>query len=105
MGSENLFGVAIRCGQDHPDEYGKMDGQEVKQGVIHNTPIAVTRRCKSDTHQISSSAPVFKIVGSFPTAQRKKSLKSTPYQLVARSQIGYDNLSIPSTMWSGSQYH
>ena len=31
---ENLSGVAIRCGQDRPDEYGKTDGQEVKRGVI-----------------------------------------------------------------------
>ena len=23
---ENLPGVAIRCGQDHPDEYGKVGG-------------------------------------------------------------------------------
>jgi len=30
---ENLLGVAIRCGQDHPDEYGKVGGQEVKRGV------------------------------------------------------------------------
>jgi len=33
-----LFGVAIRCGQDLPDEYGKKEGQEVKRGVTHNTP-------------------------------------------------------------------
>lgn len=37
--NENLSGVAIRCGQDRPDEYGKTDGQDVKRGVIHNTPI------------------------------------------------------------------
>lgn len=42
---ENLFGVAIRCGQDHLDEYGKMDGQEVKRGVI--TPrLSLERRVK-----------------------------------------------------------
>jgi len=67
--NENLSGVAIRRGQDHPDEYGKMDGQGIKRGVVHYTPIVI-RQCKSDTHQInSSSAPVFKIVGSFPTAR------------------------------------
>lgn len=37
--TENLSGVAIRCGQDRPDEYGKTDGQDVKRGVITNTPI------------------------------------------------------------------
>ncbi len=31
---ENLPGVAIRCGHDRPDEYGKTDGQDVKRGVI-----------------------------------------------------------------------
>lgn len=31
---ENLFGVAIRRGQDRPDEYGKTDGQDVKRGVV-----------------------------------------------------------------------
>ena len=36
---ENLFGVAIRCGQDRPDEYGKTDGQDVKRGDITNAPI------------------------------------------------------------------
>lgn len=35
---ENLFGVAIRCGQDLPDEYGKKEGQEVKQGDITTRP-------------------------------------------------------------------
>ena len=40
--NENLFGVAIRCGQDRPDEYGKTDGQEVKLGVITTTPIIGT---------------------------------------------------------------
>ena len=37
---ENLSGVAIRRGQDHPDEYGKVGGQDVKRGVAHNTPIS-----------------------------------------------------------------
>jgi len=38
----NLLGVAIRCGQDRPDEYGKADGQDVKQGVITTRlPISV----------------------------------------------------------------
>lgn len=32
--NENLSGVAIRCGQDRPDEYGKTGGQDVKRGVI-----------------------------------------------------------------------
>lgn len=40
---ENLLGVAIRCGQDRPDEYGKTDGQDVKRGVAHNTPIHIQR--------------------------------------------------------------
>lgn len=39
MPLEDLSGVAIRCGQDHPDEYGKVGGQDVKRGVAHNTPI------------------------------------------------------------------
>jgi hypothetical protein len=39
--NEDLSGVAIRCGQDRPDGYGKTDGQDVKRGVIHNTPIVV----------------------------------------------------------------
>ena len=30
----NLLGVAIRRGQDRPDEYGKTDGQDVKQGAV-----------------------------------------------------------------------
>ena len=38
---ENLLGVAIRSGQDRPDEYGKTDGQDVKRGVFHNTPILI----------------------------------------------------------------
>lgn len=36
---ENLSGVAIRCGQDRPDEYGKTDGQDIKRGAAHYTPI------------------------------------------------------------------
>lgn len=37
---ENLSGVAIRRGQDRPDEYGKTDGQDVKRGVVtHAYPL------------------------------------------------------------------
>jgi len=39
---ENLSGeVAIRRGQDLPDEYGKKVGQELTQGVAHSTPTPV----------------------------------------------------------------
>lgn len=30
--------IAIRCGQDQPDEYGKLVGQEVKRGVATRLP-------------------------------------------------------------------
>ena len=39
---ENLFGVAIRCGQDLPDEYGKKEGQDIKRGDAHYAPIFET---------------------------------------------------------------
>jgi hypothetical protein len=42
LSCENLSGVAIRCGQDRPDGYGKTDGQDVKRGDITNAPIAWT---------------------------------------------------------------
>ena len=38
MVTGNLSSVAIRHGQDQPDEYGKLVGQEIKRGVAHNTP-------------------------------------------------------------------
>lgn len=60
---ENLFGVAIRRGQDHPDEYGKMDGQGVKRGVV--TPrLSLERRVK-----IPRLSPIlYNVLGHAPAA-------------------------------------
>jgi len=57
---ENLSGVAIRCGQDRPDEYGKTDGQDVKRGVI-TTRLSFGRRdnpvlCKHETGEYNAKA-------------------------------------------------
>lgn len=38
--SKSLSGVAIRSGQDRPNEYDKTDEQVIKRGVSHSTPIA-----------------------------------------------------------------
>ena len=49
---ENLFGVAIRCGQDRPDEYGKTDGQDIKQGVITPRLFSLSRFDSWPLHQL-----------------------------------------------------
>lgn len=51
--NENLSGVAIRCGQDRPDEYGKTGGQDVKRGVI-TTRLSSPCRFESCPLQIAS---------------------------------------------------
>jgi hypothetical protein len=54
---ENLLGVAIRCGQDRPDEYGKADGQDVKRGVI-TTRLSFERSVKIRPAKLQSESGV-----------------------------------------------